>query len=71
MNRVPDGLPEDRPQFDPAKYFQVIIRDSVTKDVVLNEVIQREGAHYVGGGGDEGEIRWYMENKRYTERLGL
>jgi hypothetical protein len=68
LTRVPDGLSEDRVQFDPSRYFRVIVRDSVTKDVLINEVIQREGAHCDGG---DDEVSWYMRNKGYTERLGL
>lgn len=76
LTGVPNGLPEDRPQFDPSKYFRVIVRDRATKDENLNERIQREGAHFSGAGNPDqpltgGEAEWYMRNKGYTNRLGL
>lgn len=71
FTRVPEGLPEDRPQFDPSKYFRVIVRDRATKDGDLNERIQRDGAHVGGSGNTGSEAEWYMRNKGYTNRLEL
>jgi hypothetical protein len=72
--KVPDGLPEDRVQFDPSKYFKVIQKDSSIKDETVNDRIQREGLHLGFGGCNEqpltgGEAEWYMRNKGYSKGL--
>jgi hypothetical protein len=46
LKRVPDGLPEDRLQFDLSKYFKVINHQPSIVDEDWNEKIQREGAYF-------------------------
>lgn len=74
MNRVPDGLPEDRPQFDMSKYFNVIKKESSIRDETINERIGREGASISGGGCRDsmvmgGEADWYREHKGYSDKI--
>ena len=64
MNRIPSGLPDDRPQFDMSKYFKVIQRESSIKDENLNEKIQNDGVHFSGEGS---ETDWYQTHKGYSE----
>ena len=45
MDRVPSGLPEDRPQFDLSSRFKVIHREASIIDENVNDRMQREGAH--------------------------
>jgi len=73
MNRIPSGLPEDRPQFDLASRFKVIHRESSIVDENINDRIQREGAEVnpidskeltesVWGGTESGnihEVNWF------------
>ena len=66
MNRTPSGLPEDRAQFDPSKYFKVIHRESSIKDDNVNDRIQREGCDCWGGSG---ESEWYANHKGYSNNL--
>jgi hypothetical protein len=76
MKRTPSGLPEDWVQFDPAKYFKVIHRESSIKDESINDRIQREGCHCdpvgsknirqsVWGGSESGnihEVNWFRNS---------
>jgi hypothetical protein len=65
MNLVPSGLSEDRPQFDPSKYFKVIQKGSSLVDENVNDRIEREGCECWGGGG---EVEWYMKHKGYSNK---
>lgn len=74
MHAVPHGLPEDRPQFNLSKYFQVIKKEPSTKDESINDRIQKEGAHVWGGGNEQpltgGEAEWYRNHKGYSKKIG-
>jgi hypothetical protein len=74
MDRIPSGLPEDRPQFDMTRHFKVIQRESSIKDENLNERIQKEGVHYGGGGPVDqpltgSELEWYQARKGYSNSI--
>jgi hypothetical protein len=74
MNRIPSGLPDDRPQFQMAKYFKVIQKEPSIVDENVNDRIQKEGFHYWGGGAPEqpltgSEAEWYMRHKGYSQRI--
>ena len=74
MNRVPDGLPEDRPQFNMSKYFKVIKKKSSIRDETINDRIGREGASTYGGGSVDslvmgGEKDRYRDHKGYSEGI--
>lgn len=54
LHSVPSGLPADRFQFDPSKYFKVINIDRPRVDENVNVRIQKEGANLgYSGFGEE------------------
>lgn len=74
MNRIPSGLPDDRPQFNMNKYFNIIHRELSIIDENLNDRIQKEGVHYSGSCSPEqpltgSEAEWYCAHKGYSNLI--
>jgi hypothetical protein len=78
VNRIEEGLHEERPQFKISKYFKVIEKAPSIKDEDLNKTIQKVGAHIGGApivnleqsawGGNlssnKAEVNWFRGHKK-------